>query len=93
MEFIKKLLPTDLNKRRWFSVAVTVLMAGLLTVWGIYGIGEYGVALFILTPLLIGLASAMLFAYNKTVKYKESRNTAFLTLTVFSLGLLVFAKV
>lgn len=91
MNFLNKILSTDIKKRRWLSVALTILLAGPLTVWGIYGIGEYGIALFILTPLLIGLASTILFGYKRTVTYKESRNIAFLTLIIFSLGLMAFA--
>ena len=91
MNFLNKILLTDLEKRRWLSIALTILIAIPLTVWGIYGIGEYGIALFFLTPLLIGLASTIFFGYKRNVTYKESRNIAFLTLIIFSLGLFAFA--
>lgn len=66
-------------------------MAGPLTIWGIYGIGEYGIALFILTPLLIGLGSTILYGFKRSITLKESRNIAFLTLLTFTIGLFVFA--
>jgi hypothetical protein len=91
MKFLNNIFSTDLKKRRWLSIALTILIAGLLTIWGIYGIGEYGIALFLLTPLFIGLASTIFFGYNRKVTYKESRNIAFQTLIVFAVGLLVLA--
>lgn len=91
MSIIHSLLTSDIKKRRWLSVAITTFISGLLTIWGIYGIGEYGIALFILTPILIGLASTILFGYNRNITFKQSRNNAFLTLIIFSLGLLIFA--
>ena len=52
MEYLDKLSE---SKRRWLSIGITGIISGLLTVWGIYGIGEYGMALFILTPILLVL--------------------------------------
>ncbi|WP_205504499.1 hypothetical protein [Rufibacter psychrotolerans] len=91
MSYLHKLLPTDLRKRKWLSVAVALALAGPLTIWGIYGIGEYGIALFIITPLLLGSASTIVFGYNRAVSYRESRTVAFITLLIFTLALLVFA--
>ena len=52
--FLEKILPNDHKKRKWISVAITIVISGVLTALGIYGIGEYGIALFILTPLFLG---------------------------------------
>ncbi len=84
-------LPTEPNKRRWIAVILTVLLATPLTALGIYGIGEYGVALFILTPMLIGIVSTTLFGHGRTLTKMEATKISFLTLLVFTLGLIVFA--
>ncbi|WP_299706887.1 hypothetical protein [uncultured Pontibacter sp.] len=91
MGFISSFLATDISKRKWLSVALTILVAAPLTWWGIYGIGEYGIALFILTPFLIGLLSVVLFGYERIITLRESIKIAFLTLLVFTIGLVVFA--
>jgi hypothetical protein len=90
-EQIEKILPTDDNKRKWISVGLTVIISGLLTLWGIYGIGQYGIALFILTPLFIGAGSTILYGLKKEITKKEAWQIGFLTLGIFTAGLLVFA--
>lgn len=91
MKPFDKILPVKDKTRKWVAILITVLIAGLLTLWGIYGIGEYGIALFILTPLFIGAAPVILYGYKKQTTKKEAWHTGLLTLGVFSLGLLVFA--
>lgn len=86
-----KILPTDDKKRKWVSVALTIIISGLLTLWGIYGIGQYGIALFILTPLFIGVGSTILYGSKKAITKKEALQIAFLTLGIFTLGLVAFA--
>lgn len=90
-EQIEKILPPDDKKRKWISVGLTVIISGLLTLWGIYGIGQYGIALFILTPLFIGAGSTILYGLKKEITKKEAWQIGFLTLGVFTAGLLVFA--
>lgn len=91
MNILDKILPTDQKKRKWTSIGLTILLAAPLTIWGIYGIGEYGIALFILTPLLIGLASTILYGHNRELTKKEANQISFLTLGIFALGLIAFA--
>jgi hypothetical protein len=91
MTLLNKILPTDDKKRKWVSVALTVFIAGILTAWGIYGIGQYGIALFILTPLFMGASSAILYGQKKQITKREAREIGFLTLAVFTAGLLICA--
>ena len=91
MNLLEKVLPKDRKKKRWMAIGLTILLATPLTVWGIYGIGEYGLALFVLTPLFIGLVSTVLYGYNESLTKKEAAQISFLTLGIFTLGLLVFA--
>lgn len=91
MNILDKLLPTDQKKRKWTSIGLTILIAAPLTVWGIYGIGEYGIALFILIPLFIGLTSTIIYGHNRELTLKEATLISFQTLGVFTLGLIAFA--
>lgn len=88
---IENILPTDDTTRKWVSVGLTVVVAGLLTLWGIYGIGQYGIALFILTPLFIGAVPTILYGNKKQITKKEAFFIGLLALVIFTAGLLVFA--
>lgn len=87
----EKMAPAQDKKRKWLAVGLTVIISGLLTVWGIYGIGEYGIALFMLTPLFIGACPAILYGLEKEITYKQAWQIAFLTLAVYTAGLFLFA--
>lgn len=90
-QMMGKLLPTDNKKRKLLSVSITAIIAGLLTLWGIYGIGQYGIALFILTPIFIGSGSTILYGLNNGISKREAWLIARVTLAIFTIGLLVFA--
>jgi hypothetical protein len=90
-QLIEKILPTDDKKRKWIAVGLTVVISGLLTLWGIYGIGQYGIALFILTPLFIGAGSTILYGLKKEITKREAWLIGLLTLGIFTAVLLVFA--
>lgn len=51
-QLLEKILPENDLALKCLAIGVTVLLAGLLTLWGIYQIGEYGPALFMLTSSL-----------------------------------------
>lgn len=90
-QMMGKSLPTDNKKRKLLSVSITAIIAGLLTLWGIYGIGQYGIALFILTPIFIGSGSTILYGLNNGISKREAWLIARVTLAIFTIGLLVFA--
>ena len=91
MSFLDKILPSDNKKRKIVAVAITVFLAGLLSLWGIYGVGQYGLALFIFTPMFIGAGSTILYGYKNQITLKEAWQIGALTLLIFCGGLLVFA--
>lgn len=91
MGILDKIIPTDQKKRKGASIGLTILFAAPMTIWGIYGIGEYGIALFILTPLFIGLASTIFYGYNRQLTKKEATQISLQTLGIFTLGLVLFA--
>lgn len=88
---MEKILPTDDKKRKWIAVGLTVIISTFLTLWGIYGIGQYGIALFILTPLFMGAGSTILYGLKKGITKREAWLIGLLTLGIFTAGLLVFA--
>ena len=90
-QMMGNLLPTENKKRKLLSVSITAIIAGLLTLWGIYGIGQYGIALFILTPIFIGSGSTILYGLNNGISKREAWLIARVTLAIFTIGLLVFA--
>jgi len=84
-------IPENDQKRKWFAILTSTLLAGLITIWGIYGIGEYGIALFILTPLYIGISTTILYGIKKGISKKNSAQYSFISLTFLLFGLFLFA--
>lgn len=91
MKIFDKLTRLDETKRKWISITITVSIAGILSLWGIYGIGEYGIALFMLTPFLIGFCSTFLYGYKNKITKSEAIWIGFTTLAICTLALIVFA--
>ena len=79
------------GSRVGLAVGVTLLLAGGFSWWGVYAIDNYGVALFVLTPLLIGLCPTVVYGYGRPISLAEASRISFLTLGIFGLGLFVFA--
>jgi len=88
---LEKILPTGDKKLKWAAVGFTVIIAGLLSLWGIHGIGQYGIALFVLTPLFIGVSPVILYGIKKEITKREAWQIGLLTLGIFMVGLLIFA--
>ncbi|WP_220398934.1 SRPBCC family protein [Flavobacterium cellulosilyticum] len=91
MKIFDKLIELNETIRKWVSVIITVCIAGILSLWGIYGIGEYGIALFMLTPFLIGFCSTFLYGYKNRIKKSDAIWIGFTTLAICTLALIVFA--
>lgn len=91
MRMLNKISQLPNKKRQWTSISISVIIAGLLTIWGIYGIGEYGIAIFILTPFFLGFSPAILYGYKNSVSLHECRKVSFLSITIFMAFLMVFA--
>ena len=70
---------------------MTLVLAGALAWWGVYGIETYGMGLFVLTPVLIGLCPTVVYGYGRPISLTEANRIAFTTLGVFLLGLFGFA--
>jgi len=84
-------IPENDKKRKWFAILISTLLAGLITIWGIYGIGEYGIALFILTPLYIGMSTTILYGIKKGISKKAAAHYSFISLSILLICLFIFA--
>jgi hypothetical protein len=79
------------GKRWWTAVGITFSVASLLTIIGIYGIGQYGLALFVLTPLFVGFSSTAIYGYKNAITRTTAFTISLATISLMTLGLLVFA--
>ena len=90
-KYLQNTLPDGGKKLLIVSIILTLAVAAALTIWGIYGIGEYGIALFILVPLLIGVMPAVIYSIKKPVTKRLSFLLALQTLGLLLVLLVVFA--
>lgn len=79
------------KKRKILSIGISVLIAGLLTIWGIYHHREYGIALFILMPFFIGVSPVILYGYKNNITRKQAIEVSFLSILFYMLFLLSVA--
>jgi hypothetical protein len=70
---------------------VTLLVSGGLALLVIYGFRSYGMGLFFLLPLFIGLSATVLYGYHMPISRKQAAGISLLTLAIFASALLVFA--
>lgn len=91
MKLLNNLSLLEEPKRKWISVLITVVISGSLSLWGIYRIGEYGIALFILTPFLIGFCSTLLYGYKNKITKRQAIWIGYTTLAICTLALIIFA--
>lgn len=83
-----QLLPTENLKRAWAVAALTAFIAGLMTVWGIYAIGEYGIALFIFTPFFLGASATLLYGAGRVLTRTDSVKVCCMALVLYFFGIL-----
>ncbi len=88
---LKNLLPANDLARKWVAILFTATIAGLLCLWGIYGIGDYGIYLFIFIPFFMGACPAILYGLKKDISKTTAWLLAMTTLSIFTIGLIVFA--
>lgn len=91
MTLLEKISLLPDKKRWWTSISITFVIASLMTIIGIYGIGQYGLALFILTPLFVGISSTALYGYNHQISKVTAFTISAVTISLMTLALLIFA--
>ncbi|MEN9698888.1 MAG: hypothetical protein RLZZ301_86 [Bacteroidota bacterium] len=79
------------NKQMWIASLSTAVVSGILALLGIYIIQDYGIALFILIPFLMGALPTFIYNRNEAITWKISWQLAMLTLTICTISLIVFA--
>ena len=88
---LSEFLPSNERKRMWPAIGITLFIVGLLTFLGIYTINNYGFALFVFTPFLIGFGPVALIGPTANPKMSQSILTGLLALIIFSAALMIFA--
>ncbi len=91
MTLLDKISQLPDKKRWWTAICITFIVSSLLTLLGIYGIGQYGLALFILTPLFVGFSSTVIYGYNHKITRTTAITISSVTIGLMTLVLLVFA--
>lgn len=91
MTLLDKISQLPDKKRWWTAISITFVIASLLTIIGIYGIGQYGIALFILTPLFVGISSTAIYGYNHHITKMTAFTISVVTISLMTLALLIFA--
>lgn len=88
---LNKILP-DNHKVRWYvAIGFSVCVAVLFTLFIIYVLGKYGIALFCLLPLFMGTAPALIYGYKKQITKGDTFSIGFFTLIIYMVGLMIFA--
>jgi hypothetical protein len=89
--FLLRALPEQSLKLNIASIGLTVFLAGLLTLWGVYAIEDYGYALFVLVPFFLGANPVLLYGLKRNISRKDSYLLGLLTLFAYTLALMLFA--
>jgi hypothetical protein len=90
-KFTSWITPENDKRRKIIAVALTVFLSYLLTIVGVYVLGEYGMSMFVITPIFMGICPVVIYGSKKTMTYGAAFNLAALTLMFFLLVLLCFA--
>jgi len=90
MKTLEKILADD-RIRENASIYIPAAFAWLLALLAIYGFGNYGFVIFFVIPIFIGFASTLILSFRTHPSKKECYKHAYLSLLVFSIGLVLFA--
>lgn len=71
----------------------TLVIAWLMTILAIQGIGKYGMPIFIATPFFIGFASSLIYGLEvkEKIRPREHYKLGLLALGIFAIGVFLFA--
>ena len=88
---IERLLSDNEKKRWWLGIGVTTAISVLQILFGIYVMEEYGMAMFVITPLFIGTSAVVVYGYGREITKRESQRIAFATLIFLIAITMIFA--
>ncbi|WP_343633276.1 hypothetical protein [Fluviicola sp.] len=83
--------PENDRKRKFIAIAFTLVISLLFTVMCIYWWGDYGFALFVITPLFMGICPVIIYGKKKSITRAQAFNVAALTLLFYCLTLVFLA--
>jgi hypothetical protein len=90
-----KLLPPlgEMSKklRKRAAILVSITIAWLVTLFGIYCVGNYGIAIFVIVPFFLGFSPVIIFGFKNRLTRKEATNLGLITSVLFLFSLLLFA--
>jgi len=70
--FIDKVLPIKDKQRRWASIASSILIGILSVLLAVFGMGNYGIAIFVILPLVVGAIPALLYSRDRRVSKRTA---------------------
>ena len=79
------------KNRSLLAIITTVSISLIISYLIIYQISVYGVALFILLPIFMGICSSVITGYKVNITVRQARRVAFQSLLYYALILFVFA--
>ena len=75
--------------RKAIAVSSAVILCLILTWIGIYKFNQYGLALFVLIPIILGFTSTVILGFKNQTTKKQSFQISFISLYFYVLGLLL----
>lgn len=78
-------------RRKVWAVSITVLTALQLSVYSMFFVEDYGVALFILTPLYMGFVPTVIFGSRHGISLRTAMSLGAISLAIYTGVLLLFA--
>ena len=82
MKLFDRLLPDKDRPLQLVAVGFTALVAGLMILWVIYCMQQYGLALFVFIPLFIGVVPVIIRGRKKSITRADAFLMALMTLAL-----------
>ncbi len=80
-----------ISLRLYLSIGITATFGWAITFLAMNVFRNYAVGLFLWLPFVMGISSTIIYAYKNRVTKRLCMQLSFVTLTIFSIGLLFFA--
>jgi hypothetical protein len=77
--------------QRIISILVPCIFGWAFLFLGTNIFGDYGWTLFLFLPFCLGMISTLIYAHKNNLTHVQLRNNSYLTLSIFCLGLFLFA--
>jgi hypothetical protein len=88
---LRKLTTLKSTQRKIVSILIPAAFSWLFTAAGVFLFRDYGLAIFVFIPLFIGVASTVLFAYERPHTLPQIFGVAAWSVALYCGGLVIFA--